>query len=140
MGDCAVVSYFPPDGAISKLNGGEEEDDLFIAAVPDGIKTGPEILEQNGQQSNGYLYHVAFAPRDTFVPATQNGGQLPGLTSSASLGHEAGEFMFLNWSIQLNSLCLSLGGLSEGQVVGSGSWDRGFTQDFELTVESLGGG
>ena len=128
-----LLSYVIPSEGAS-----EEEGDLFVAVVPDGIKTGPVVLEQDGQQSNGYLYHVAFGPRDTFSPASLTGASTANF--SVGLAQEAGEFMFLNWSIELGNVGLSLEGLSEGQVVGMGTWFRGFTLDFEITVESIGEG
>ena len=128
-----LLSYVIPSEGLS-----EPEGDLFVAVVPDGIKTGPVVLEQNGQQSNGYLYHVAFGPRDTLSLESLSGGTT--VNFSAGLAQEAGEFMFLNWRIELDQVALSLAGLSEGQVVGMGTWFRGFSQDFEITVESIGEG
>ena len=95
-----LLSYVIPSEGLS-----EPEGDLFVAVVPDGIKTGPVVLEQNGQQSNGYLYHVAFGPRDTLSLESLSGGTT--VNFSAGLAQEAGEFMFLNWRIELDQVALS---------------------------------
>lgn len=113
-----------------------DEDNRLVVVVPDGIMTGPVVLRQGESESNSYKYHVAFAPQTDF--------QFDSLTANAPanfttrLSQQAGEFMFLNWEIEIDNAMLNLEGLEAGQEVARGNLKEGYSdRDFSLTVESI---
>lgn len=112
-----------------------EGNDLLID-VPEGTRTGPFWLETDGQPGNPFKFHMMFDPAPT--TSVTESTEPDGLNLDARLSQRLGELQFVSWETRVTGAILILEGLEEGQLIGSGSYQRPFfTDEYELRVRSV---